>query len=90
MAKSTQSVTVTIDFVPGLEGSGCITKLAKNKYKIKVSADEPVAEQVGTLFHEVAHLACWLVLEENAIDEKREHVFCRKVDAYAKRWFLKV
>ena len=60
-----------------------------NEYLIRIDESAPFIKQVGTLIHEFTHLIFYMFLAADAIDEKREHRLCRKLDETAQRGFAR-
>lgn len=71
------------------EQEGECIRLDDKNFTIRIDKSRPLISVVGTWFHEMAHLLMFTILRDSAIDEKREHQFCRRIDFAARRAFKK-
>ncbi|MFH1726653.1 MAG: hypothetical protein ABII00_18740 [Elusimicrobiota bacterium] len=58
-----------------------------NHYLLRIDESAPLIKQVGTILHEFGHMIFYMIFAPEAIDEKREHRFCRKMDESGQRGF---
>ena len=58
-----------------------------SNYVLRIDDTAPLVKQVGTLLHEFGHMIFYMIFAPEAIDEKREHRFCRKIDTVGARGF---
>lgn len=74
--------TLKIKFSTGLSDWGHLQFGVKNRniYMIRIEESAPLIRQVGTLLHEFGHMIFYMIFAPEAIDEVREHRFCKKLD----------
>ena len=59
----------------------------KSNYVLRIDDTAPLVKQVGTLLHEFGHMIFYMIFAPEAIDEMREHRFCRKLDSVGAKGF---
>ncbi len=66
---------------------GFILPGASRRYTIWINSSTSLLNQVGTLFHEFGHFLFYTVFKELFVNEKKEHIFCEKIDDTARQGF---
>lgn len=67
-----------------MKDHGSITRWRGGKaFTIYLNEKDSPLVKIGTLFHEFAHLACWMLFADGVVNEDKEHEFCSAMDNMA-------